>query len=105
MWEVNGTKIKVAEGDYGVELPVTISGTTLTSQDTLRFTFKDDVGGTTILEKEFTPTNNAINFELTEAEGELFTPGVYAYKLDWYQDGVFMCNLIPVGLFVVVKTA
>ena len=105
MWEVKGTKIKVADGDYGVELPVTVYGTDLTEQDTLRFTFKDDVDGEIILEKEFTPVENTINFELTEPEGELFSPGVYAYKLDWYQSGVFMCNLIPVGLFVVVKTA
>ena len=105
MWDVSGTKIKVPEGDYGIQLPVTVYGTTLSAQDKLRFIFKDDVDGVTILEKEFTPVNNTVNLEFTESEGGLFSPGAYVYRMDWYQNGIFMCNLIPVGIFVVVNVA
>ena len=49
--------------------------------------------------------NNTIDFELTDSETELLPVGVYAYSLDWYQDGAFMCNIIPSGLFKVVDKA
>ena len=105
MWRVSGNTLTAAEGDYGIRLPVTVSGTTLTAQDTLKFTFKDATNGTTVLEKELAPTNNTVNLEFTAAESELFDVGVYVYSLDWYQNGIFMCNLIPNGIFKVVDKA
>ena len=105
MWKVSGTKLTASEGDFGVQLPVTVGGTTLTSSDTLKFTFKSDVDGTTVLEKEYTPVNNSVNLEFTESESELFPVGAYVYSLDWYQNGIFMCNLIPTGIYVVVNKA
>lgn len=33
MWNVNGQDLKMCEGDLGIKLPVTISGTTLTEND------------------------------------------------------------------------
>lgn len=98
-WTVSGTALEMAEGDFGINLPFTISGTTLSASDTLRFTIKDKVNGTTILEKEYSPSNNEVNLSLTEAESGLFSVGKYCYNLDWYRDGVFMCNVIKVGLF------
>lgn len=102
MWRVSGNTLTAAEGDYGIQLPITVSGTTLTSSDTLKFTFKGATNGTTVLEKELAPTNNTVNLEFTAAESELFEVGVYVYSLDWYQNGIFMCNLIPKGIFKVV---
>lgn len=32
-------------------------------------------------------------------------PGFYTYSLDWYQDGAFLCNIIPAGEFRVVVKA
>ena len=106
MWNANGSTLQMAEGDYGIELPVVISGTTLVAADTLRFTFKSAPNQQTILEKEYTNIqNNTVNLVFTEAESELFTVGTYFYCLDWYQNGNFMCNIIPQAVFKVVDKA
>lgn len=106
MWAVQGLTIQMAEGDYGIELPVTISGTTLTASDTLKFVILTAKNGRVLLEKEYTNiSENTVNLELTEEESALFTPRIYVYRLDWYQDGQFMCNLISEAMFWVVDKA
>lgn len=95
----------MAEGDYGLSLPITISGTTLSTSDTIKLTFKDKQNGSLILEKDLTPSNNSVKLSLTSAESALFPVGQYVYALDWYQLGNFMCNIVPVGLFKVVDKA
>ena len=98
--------IQITEGDFGIELPITVTGTTIGTSETLRFTFKSKVNGTVILEKDFTPvTQNTVNLSFTEEESALFGVGCYVYMLDWYSNGVFMCNLIPVATFKVVDKA
>ena len=54
MWYANGKDLTMCEGDYGVSLPVTISGITFTPSDAIAFTVKDVVNGKTILTKSFT---------------------------------------------------
>ncbi len=104
MWVVSGTSLSMAEGDWGVELPVTVSGATFAANDSLKIVIKN--GETTIVEKEYTNiTQNTVKLELTEAESALLPIGVYVYRLDWYQDGAFMCNIIPVSTFKVVDKA
>lgn len=106
MWAVQGMTIQMAEGDYGIQLPITVSGTTLTASDALKITILTAKNGRVILEKEFTDiSENTANLELTEAESALFEPRVYVYRLDWYQDGQFMCNLISEAIFRVVDKA
>lgn len=106
MWKVTANTITMAEGDFGVSLPVTISGTTFTASDTIRVSILTAMNGETILEKEFTAVDdNTVNLELTQAESELLSVGAYVYRLDWYQSGVFMCNIIPFAGFKVVDKA
>ena len=106
MWNANNQDLKMCEGDWGIQLPVTVSGTTLSAQDELKFTFKSIINGHVILEKTFSGiSENTVNLELTEAESALFTVGTYYYCLDWYQNGVFMCNIIPIAQFKVVDKA
>ena len=94
----------MAEGDWGVELPVTVSGATFAANDSLKIVIKN--GETTLVEKEYTNiTQNTVKLELTEAESALLPIGVYVYRLDWYQDGAFMCNIVPVSTFKVVDKA
>ena len=105
-WNVTSLNLSMAEGDYGIKLPVTISGTTLSEQDSVKLTFKSAMNGTVILEKEFTGiTENTVDLELTEEESALFPVGTYAYTMDWYQGGNFMCNIIPCASFKVVDKA
>lgn len=105
MWIVNGHDLKMAEGDYGLTLPVSISGTEFSANDTIKITFKAAKNGEELLAKEYTPVDGVVNLELTEAESELFAVGTYVYSLDWYQSGNFMCNIIPVATFKVVDKA
>lgn len=106
MWVVSGLQIQMAEGDYGVLLPVTISGATFDEHDVVRVTFKTDMNGETILEKDYNNlSENTFNIELTEAESSRFPVGWYCYSIDWYQDGNFLCNIVPYASFRVVDKA
>ena len=106
MWNVLGTTLIMTEGDYGIKLPVTISGTTLAAGDSVKLTFKAKQNGDELLVKDFDSiTDNTVELELTEAEAALFPVGSYVYSLDWYQDGNFMCNIIPSAILKVVDKA
>ena len=106
MWVVSGQDLKMTEGDYGVELPVKIVGTTLGNLDSVKFTIKTAMNGATLLEKLFSNiSENTVGLQLTEAESEDLKVGGYVYALDWYQSGVFMCNIIPCANFKVVDKA
>lgn len=106
MWEVYKHTLQMVEGDFGLALPFGVKGTTITANDTLRFTFKDKLNGTTILTKEYTDIQeNTAQLILTEEESALFPVGDYVYSLDWYQDGAFMGNLIKCAAFKVVEKA
>lgn len=100
MWNVNGITLNMTEGDWGVKLPVTVTGVTFTANDSVRIKIQRDE--TTIIEKEYTNIiQNTFDLEFTEAESALLPVGSYLYSLDWYQDGAFMCNIIPSGMFLV----
>ena len=106
MWYVSENNLQMAEGDYGLKLPVTITGTTFGAGDAVKIIFKDQKNGTTILSKDYgSIQQNTVNLEFTEAETALFPVGTYVYSLDWYQGGNFMCNIIPVGTLKVVDKA
>lgn len=104
-WDVSENYLTMAEEDFGIELPFSVKGTTLSSSDTLRFTFKNKMNGETILEKTVHPENNEAVLILTQAESALFPVGKYVYRLDWFYNGIFMCNLIECGTFRVVDKA
>ena len=100
MWNVKGITLNMTEGDWGVKLPVTVTGVTFAANDSVRIKIQRDE--TTIIEKEYTNiTQNTFDLEFTEAESALLPVGSYLYSLDWYQDGAFMCNIIPSGMFLV----
>lgn len=106
MWNVIGQDLKMAEGDWGIQLPITITGTTFAENDEVKLTIKTALNGDTILEKTFANiSENTANLELTEAESALLPVGSYVYRLDWYQDGAFMCNIIPIASLKVVDKA
>lgn len=97
MWACYGTTLAMTEGDFGVELPVIITGPTFTASDELRIKIVG-TDGTTIIEKTYDNiTNNRFSLEFTASESALLPIGKYNYSLDWYQNSVFMCNIIPSG--------
>lgn len=105
-WNVTGQNLSMAEGDYGIALPIEISGVTLGQQDSIKITFKTAVNGDEVFAKEFDGiVDNTISLELTEEESALLPVGSYVYSLDWYQSGNFMCNIIPSASIKVVDKA
>lgn len=105
-WTVIGHNLTMVEGDYGIELPITISGLTMTENDSIKITFKDRKNGETVLAKDYSNVQeNTIILELTEQESALFPVGGYVYSLDWYQSGNFLCNIIAVASLKVVDKA
>lgn len=106
MWNANGNILTMCEGDFGVRLPITITGPTFTSSDAVKLTVKNDINGDTIIEKDFDNIQqNTINLILTASESALLPVGKYVYSLDWYQSGQFLCNVIPTAVFKVVGKA
>lgn len=101
MWACTGQNISMARGDFGIELPIVVSGATFGENDELRV--KITRNGETVLAKAFgNIQQNTVNLVLTEAETGLLPVGAYRFSLDWYQDGVFMCNVIESAGFRVV---
>ena len=97
MWSVDENDITMCEGDYGVELPITLEETALGDGDYLKITIKDVMNGTEKLAVDFTDA-----LSLTSAHAEAVPVGKYVYSLDWYHDGTFLCNVIPKAKFTVV---
>lgn len=107
MWTVrDNINISMDEGDWGVELPISVSGITITSSDSLRLSILDGYDGPAIITKEYSNlSNNTINLELTQQESAKLKPRSYVWRLDWYQDENFQCNLIKGASFKVVNGA
>ena len=97
MWNTknkNSTDLIMDEGDYGVEIDLGFTGVTISALDTVKVEVRKEKNGEIIVEKEYTGVTDTLSLSWTEAETELLTPGTYVYNLDWYSNGVFMCNLI-----------
>ena len=96
----------MAEGDFGIQLPFTIDGVTFGQSDSVGIVIKDKKNGTEIISKQFSPvTDNTVNLEFTEAESALLPVGIYAYFLDWFEEGNFRCNIITESKLKVVDKA
>lgn len=105
-WHATGNSISMAEHDFGIKLPMLIKGVTFAGTDSVQMAIKAKADAEPIITKTFGDvTENTVYIELTEAESELLPVGSYVYVLDWYQDGVFMCNIIPMAEFKVVNKA
>lgn len=103
MWVESNDRLKMTVGDYGVALPFSFEGITLTGSDSIKISFTSAITGEEVLTKEYhNISDNKVNLELSASETDLFPIGLYAFSIDWYQSGNFLCNLIPIFLFEVV---
>ena len=106
MWKASGTTIEMAVGDYGIGLPIKINGVTFGENDSVKLRVSSARNLTEKLSVVFAEiTDNTVELSLTEAQSALLPVGEYVYALDWYRDEVFMCNVIPQGVFRVVRKA
>lgn len=107
MFEAKNTKIEMTEGDYGIVLPIEleIEGE-LTPSDKFSFKIFKTINEEPIIEKVFSDIdNNTIEFQLTKAESELLEVGSYYYDIDWYQENLFLNNIIAKAKFKVLEKA
>lgn len=105
-WRSSGKNLQFVEGDWGIAELVKIHGAEITENDSFKFTFKTKRNGELILEKIYTDLEeNTIELSLTEQESQLFPVGSYVYSLDWYQNGLFLCNIVECGSLKVVDKA
>lgn len=101
MWRTDGNDITMVVGDYGIILPISVRGVTIGQYDKMRVKIGNQ--NAAILELTFSNiADSAINLELTAEQSAKLKVGSYLYSIDWYQNGAFMCNLIPVSKFRVV---
>lgn len=107
MWNAKNTTISMTEGDFGIILPIKVDGVDLGENDAVKITFKTAKNGETILEKTYSSeiSENTVPLQLSSAESALFDVGEYAYSMDWYQAGNFLCCLVPAASFKVVDKA
>lgn len=105
-WSVTKNSIQMAEGDFGIELPLTFSGFTPGPNDSIKFVFKAAKNGEEILVKEISNIKQRkVALKFTESDSAKFPVGTYVYSMDWYRNGVFRCNIILSATFKVVDKA
>ena len=97
MWAVDENEISMCEGDYGIDLPITLNGVDLAANEYLMITIKDAMNGNELLTKSF---RDALT--LTADDANDLPVGKYVYSLDWYRNDMFLCNIIPKAPFKVV---
>ena len=108
MFIVNDLKIEMTEGDYGITLPITLvtDDELITSDDSFSIKIFSEINGEPLVSKSYTDIqDNTIEFSLTEEETLLLPVGEYYYDLDWYQNGIFMDNLIAKEFYGVIEKA
>ena len=109
MWELinkNGNDVSFIEGEYGLALPITLTGVDIGPSDSVLITIKTGKNGNVILEKEYTDIQNGqVDLVLSESESAKFAPGNYVYNLDWYLDGIFNGTVINGAKIRVVDKA
>lgn len=106
MWAVSGQTLTMTERDWGVELPIRINGATFSERDEVHLTIKTSQNGKAVIKKIFSNiTQNTVKLTFTKEESTALKAGNYVYTLDWYQEGTFLCNIIPSAVFKVVDKA
>jgi hypothetical protein len=102
-------RITMTEGDFGITLPIEIEtkkGETITENTDFIIKIFKKINTEPLISKTYSDIeNNTIEFSLTQEESSRLPTGDYCYDLDWYQNGVFMCNLVRAEEFVVEEKA
>lgn len=102
MLKAENKTIKMTEGDFGLLLPITITGGQISEDETLVFYIKDDKKENLIEPKSYKNIqNNTFDLSFTEEESKLMKSGVYFYYIDWYKENEFLGNIINGKLFKV----
>lgn len=109
MFIIDKKKIEMIEGDFGIDLPITIEledEEVIGENDKFKVSIYKGINGELIVEKNYSVDDkNTFNLNLTEIESMKLKVGYYKYDLDWYCGNVFMNNIIAKENFVVKEKA
>lgn len=102
MLRTKDKKILMTEGDFGLSLPITITGGEISNEEEIKFSIKKINGEEIIEPKIYSNINeNCFNLVFTKEESELLKKGIYLYYLDWYKNDEFLGNVINGEIFEV----
>lgn len=102
MIRTQNKKIIMTEGDFGLSLPITITGGEISKDEQIKFYIKKNNGENLIDSKIYNNIeDNTFNLIFSEEESNLLKKGTYLYYLDWYKENVFLGNIINGELFEV----
>lgn len=99
MFKIQGKDIQMNQGDFGIELPMTISN--VLSGDKIEFEIYES-NKNNIIKKTLTYRNERFIFVLTEEETEKLREKVYLYRVIQYRDEVLQNTINEDSLFEVV---
>lgn len=91
--------IVMNEGDFGVELPMTIGNTLDT--DTIKFIIYD-ASDNEIVNKTLPYRNNTFIFELTKEESSRLAKNNYLYKIVQYRNDIMQNTLTEDSMFKII---
>ena len=99
MWNKENNKISMTKGDYGIALPITITGIEIESGEQIIFYLKK-TNNEEVLKKIFENLkDNTFDLEFTKEESERLEIGTYLYNIDWYKENVFLGNIVKNEIF------
>ena len=102
MIRTQNRKIIMTEGDFGLVLPITITGAEISENEKIKFCLRKTSGEDLIEPKVYNDIkNNTFDLIFTKAESDLIKRGTYLYYLDWYKENVFLGNIINGDIFEV----
>ena len=102
MLRAKGKTIIMVEKDFGISLPITITGGIISNDETIKLTLTKSDGTALIEPKIYTNIeNNTFDLIFTQEESEKMSVGKYFYDIDWYKENVFLGNVVKHELFEV----
>lgn len=99
MFKIENKDITINKGDFGLELPMTISN--ILDTDVIKFEIYD-VNGKLILEKNLPYRDGTFIFELTKEESDSLEEKNYMYKVIQYRNDIMQNTINEDSLFKVV---
>ena len=99
MFKIEGKKITMNKGDFGLELPMTISN--ILESDTIKFEIYE-VDKNIIIEKDLPYRDEKFVFELTKEETDKLIEKSYMYKIVQYRENIMQNTINEDSLFEVV---
>jgi aminopeptidase-like protein len=94
--KTEGKNIEMYYGDFGVQLPITI--TNVLETDTIKFEIYD-INNNVIIEKDLPYENEKWIFELTEDESKKLEIRDYLYSIKQYRDGTLQNTIAKWFIF------